>query len=52
MSWKNPRNPLKIHTKLELSIFLEDFYPLKHLLPQIVVFKNLNFDLESPGKGL
>ena len=51
LSWKNPGNPLKVHTKLELSIFIEDFYPLKHFLPQIIVLENLNFDLEKSWKS-
>ena len=40
--WKNPGNSSKVHTKLELSIFLGDLYPQKHFLAQIVP--------ESPGK--
>ena len=51
MSWKNPGNSLKIHMKLELSIFLEDLYPQKVFLPQSIVVENLNFDLEASWKS-
>ena len=30
MPWKNPGNSLKMRTKLELNIFLQDLYPRKH----------------------
>ena len=53
MSWKNPRNSLKIHMKLELSIFLEDLYPQKHFFYQkLLSWKILILALKSPGKVL
>ena len=47
MSWKNPGHSLKIHTKLELSIFLEDLEDLYHML---FSWKILILTLKSPGK--
>ena len=47
MCCKNPGNSSEIHTKLELSIFLEYLCPQKPFLPQIVVLEVINFDLEA-----
>ena len=52
MSWKSPGNPLKIDTKLELISFLEDLYPRKHFLPQIIVLEILILTLKSLGQSL
>ena len=37
LSWKNPGNSLKIHTKLELSIFLKISIPKSIILPRIIL---------------
>ena len=51
MSWKSPGNSLKIHTKLELSIFLEDLYaPKTFSHHKLLSWKISVLTLKSPGK--